>query len=207
MVTVKELKNAIRDYKKKECKPYSTLTKTGLINYTKEYKIPVKKTESKPKATAKPAAKAKPVQPKPAAKAKPAQPAEKAKPSNKTSTKPPPEPKIEISPEAALKTYQESQDPKVKAADAKIRRKLMTPQERAADDYEKRQKAIAKKWDAKMTPEQREFRLKYEARKKTQADEQKRLDRLESIRILKKEKEKARKELSLIHISEPTRPY
>jgi len=194
MVTVKELKNAIRDYKKKECKPYSTLTKTGLINYTKEYKIPVKKTESKPKATAKPAAKAKPVQPKPAAKAKPAQPAEKAKPSNKTSTKPPPEPKIEISPEAALKTYQESQDPKVKAADAKIRRKLMTPQERAADDYEKRQKAIAKKWDAKMTPEQREFRLKYESRKKAQADEQKRLDRLESIRILKKEKEKARKE-------------
>ena len=53
---------------------------------------------------------------------------------------------------------------------------MMTPQERAADDYEKRQKAIAKKWDAKMTPEQREFRLKYEARKKAQDDEQKRLN-------------------------------
>ncbi len=55
-ITVNDLKTAIRKYKREECKPFSKLNRAGLIEYVKQYEIPVKiakktktKKETKPK--------------------------------------------------------------------------------------------------------------------------------------------------------------
>jgi len=55
-ITIKDLKTAIRKYKREECKPYYQLNRAGLIEYVKQYEIPVKiakktktKKETKPK--------------------------------------------------------------------------------------------------------------------------------------------------------------
>ncbi len=43
LVTIAELKTAIRKYKTENCKPFSKLNRSELIDYVKEYQIPLKK--------------------------------------------------------------------------------------------------------------------------------------------------------------------